>query len=648
MALHRKSDPAIPVEAAVKILTYIIGLVGFLPVARRVGLPYSLAFAVLYLFSLFFEYRRTFPIPRRFLNLVSFSAVLSAFFRIRADDVVVPFLETLVVLLAVKFLEEKRFRDFMQIYVISVFLLAGSSLLSLDAVFLFYFIGLVSLLTATTVLLAYYSQDSAMALKRSTAVKVISNSLLIFLVSVPVTLLMFIILPRTNYPLLDFLNKGAAANTGFSDDVRLGRISGIQEDPTIILRVSMEKVDEDLLYWRGIVLDHFDGASWRSSPKKTGDMGMRSDIPGARVWQIIYLEPYGNKYFFALDKPIAVPSRRVQKYSDLTCSRPYGITKRTKYQALSALGAVLPAKDIDRNMYLQLPGKGLERTEALVKRLFPGRDKEATIRAVLKFLRDGDYRYSLKNLPLSPDPLETFLFERKYGNCEYFASAMAVMLRMADIPSRLVGGYRGGDYNGMGGYYLVPQKNAHVWVEAYLDGKGWIREDPTPAAPESFAAPLKGDMLQRVRLLLDAISYYWNASVINYDFESQMSLLMKLESGLKRPHMPVFAVGKGLARRFLSLLAAVSGVFMLYLALSGRKPVEEKILAAFLKKMSKLGYSKAKSEGLEEFAAKIEDAHIRESAYRFVKEFEGYFYRDRKPGKDEARKLKELIREIKL
>lgn len=640
-----KNDAIIKVEDAVKILTGVIGLFGFLSVVRHTGAFYSIVFLSLFSFSLYFEYRKRFFIPRWALNVVSFSVIASTFLRMSADDIVTPSLESLLILLAVKFLEDKKFRDFMQIYIISVFLLAGSSLLSLDVVFLVYFLNLIFFLTAATVMLSYYARDSAMALKKVTAFKIALNSLLISIISIPVTFLMFVILPRTNYPLLNFLNRAAHAGAGFTDNVRLGDVSNIQEDNSVILRVGMEKIDERLLYWRGVVLDYFDGVSWKSSGRAAAERNAGLNIEGRRVEQTIYLEPYENRYLFALDKPVALYSRNMERQHGLTYARNENVMKRIKYQAVSALSGEMTESVIDRQTYLQLPKRNMSKIGSLVKTLASGADREAYVKNILEFLRNGGYRYSLKNLPVSKEPLEDFLFSFRYGNCEYFASAMAVMLRSAGIPARLVGGYRGGYYNEVGKYYVIPQRNAHVWVEAYLDNR-WVRADPTPAGIEEFAGLARSGIFFRIKLFFDTVNYYWNASVINYDFEEQVSLLRKMNAQLRKPDINMAAVMRNAAGFLIFIAAAFLCIFAVYHTTSNRKSPEEKIIAAFLKRMKKLGCLKTKSEGLEEFVSKIENTKHREKAHKFTKEFQGFYYMDKKIASRDARNLKRLIEDI--
>ncbi|MBZ0156754.1 MAG: DUF3488 and transglutaminase-like domain-containing protein [Alphaproteobacteria bacterium] len=639
-----KSRSVIKIEDAVKVLTYGIGFVGFLSVVRFAGFFYSLAFGFFYLLSLRSERRKRYPAPRWALNIIALVLIVLTFLGMSSRDIVTPALNSLLILLAIKFLEDKKFRDYMQICVISVFLLTGSSLLSLDIVFLVYFIGLIFLLTSATVLLAYYSQDPGLEITMPTVFKVASTAFLISFLSLPATLLLFILLPRTSFPLLTFLNRQGAALTGFSDSVTLGGISRIQENNEVVFRAHMEKAEEGSLYWRGILLDHFDGVSWKSSPGRGKEGGEPLTVKGKRVEQTIYLEAYDNKYLFALDKPLSLSLKQARMDSSLIHSLPENVTRRIKYQALSVLSPVLQVKEIDRNTYLQLPGTGMEEIRRLVAPLAEGRDTVGAVNTLVSFLRGGGYKYSLERLPLSAHPLHDFLFITKQGNCEYFASALAVMLRVAGIPSRIVGGYRGGLYNEMGGYYLVPQSSAHVWVEFYRESVGWIRVDPTPAGGEGFPFHRKREMLLRLRLLFDTLNYYWNASVLNYDLGKQMSLLYKVRIGFGRPSLSLDR-GK-LTDSALIFLVVVSGGVVVYYFVMQRKTPEEILVGTFLAKMKKKGYVKSETEGLEEFLERIGEDPCREKALTFVKEFEGYYYRDRSLGKGEIKKLRRMLREL--
>jgi transglutaminase-like putative cysteine protease len=639
MARH-SGGYSVRIRVALNGLTYVAGLISFLSVVRYIGIFYSLAFICLFVSAFYFDYRRRYAVPRSILNAVLVIFIMLNSFRITLDDFATPVVETLLILIAIKFIEEKKTRDYMQIYAIATFLLAGSALLTLDLQFLVNLVILSFLLPLCVVLLTFYSQDSGMTLTNKDLSIVVSKAILIPLVSIPITALMFIILPRTGYPLLNFLSRGGAS-AGFTDNIRLGEISNIQENASVILRVEMEKIDDAMLYWRGIVLDYFDGTSWRSLNQKQSHDG-RYGLTGRRVIQTVYLEPYENRYLFVLDKPLSVNYRDSALSIDLTAAARKNIDRRIKYSAVSMLSEVIAQDKIDKKRYLQLPNRDFRKVETLVQTLAPGKSNEALAIAVLNYLREGQFAYSLKNLPVTDKPLEDFLFAYKYGNCEYFASSMAVMLRLAGVPARLVGGYRGGYYNGLGGYYLVTQNNAHVWVEAYFDGKGWVRIDPTPGSIGTLTGIGRERLLFRIRLFLDSLNYYWNAMIIGYDLNKQTALFISFRNVIQMPKIDLpllkdYAVGASLV-----LIALIAAGEVLYAGIR-RKSREKQLIDNFMKKMRKYGYDRTKSEGFRELLQKVDDPKIREKAHKFVDGFEGLFYRDRKMTKDDVARLKKLL-----
>ena len=121
------------------------------------------------------------------------------------------------------------------------------------------------------------------------------------------------------------------------------------------------------------------------------------------------------------------------------------------------------------------------------------------------------------------DPLAYFLFQKRAGHCEYFASAMAVMLRTLGIPSREINGFLPGEYNSLGGDYIVRASDAHSWVEAYFPGNGWVVFDPTPAAIETPPG-----MFSRLALIADWLELTWNEWIVNYDFAHQFFLAQSM------------------------------------------------------------------------------------------------------------------------
>jgi len=637
---------SINIETVVKIITYLVGALGFLSIFMHIDMTFNIVFSALFLLSLYFEYKKIFYFPRWLLNTLSLLVILFTIYRFKIGDLVTQIIEALLILLAIKFIENKKFRDYMQIYAIVLFLLAGLGLLSLDIAFIVYLLVLVFLLTASIVLLTYYSQDPNLIFTKQVVIKIILKSMYIPLVAIPLSVLMFMILPRTQYPIFNFLNRADRAKTGFTDNVRLGVVSSIQEDSSAILRVNMEKIDDNNLYWRGVVLDYFDGNSWRSSKKDVVSFSFSGKLIGKGIRQVVYLEPYENRYLFALDKPVNITHRGARKYDDFTFASLGFIDKRIRYEAVSIITDAIEETYIEENRYLQLPENLSLDIKKLVRNIAIHNNEAQNIQSIYAFLNDGTYKYSLKNLPVTNNPLENFLFSAKFGNCEYFASAFAVMLRVAGIPSRVVGGYRGGYYNDLGGYYLVPQKNAHVWVEAYTRQKGWVRMDPTPGVIDRFTPLTKGDIFFRLSVLFDTINYYWYATIINYSLEKQLFVYYSIKSGISKPNLKFFIKYDGILIYILIIFAITIIVFGVRALSKFDRSKESRLLHLFKKTLERYGYMKPKTQGLEEFVMQISDESIRKSSYTFVREFERLYFKDRQLSSADFKRLKSLIRSI--
>jgi hypothetical protein len=266
--------------------------------------------------------------------------------------------------------------------------------------------------------------------------------------------------------------------------------------------------------------------------------------------------------------------------------------------------------------------------------------------ALFNHLRTRDFSYSLDELPVSATPLEDFLLVHRRGNCEFFASALGAMLRISDVPARLVGGYRGGVYNPSGRYYLVQQKNAHVWVEALVPGYGWMRLDPTPLGTECGPLTPVAGVLGRMRVLMDTFNHYWIKFVINYDLERQFRIVRGLREQWRQADFrwrPERVPLRGIAVAGGGVMA-IACVILLFRR--RRKEPERELVKEFLLRMKRRGYVKGKAQGLEEFAAGIGNGELRERAYRFVEEFQAIYYKDRTLSGDDRKRLRAIIRDL--
>ncbi len=634
---------AVKITDALTIATYLISILAFLAVYPHVEPAFAFLFLCFFFVALHCERKKRY-VPTVILTCFALVIVALYLYRFSITTFAGLTVDSLMLLLAVKLLQKKQFRDYMQIYLIAVFLLAGSALLSVSLVFLFYLLVLVFLFNVAIVLLAYQGEDPATTVTFETMVKIVSKAALIPSLAIPLAALIFVITPRTPYPLLYFLNQGARAATGFSDSILLGKVSEIQEDDRIILRASMGKVDDSMLYWRGIVLDYFDGSSWRAQERGSGRRGGGRAPVGQGVWQEIYLEPYGDRYLFALDKPNLVLLREAREFGALTFALPSAVNKKIRYRVFSVLSDRLSGGNGSMDSYLQLPPNLSPRIRALALQLGSGRSAEKTVHSILAFLASGRFSYSLSNLPLTATPLEDFLFVTKQGNCEYFASAFAVLTRSAGIPVRLVAGYRGGYYSELGKYYLVAQKHAHVWAEVSLPGKGWVRFDPTPASA-ALPYPFTRDVFFTARLYLDMVNYYWIMFVVNYDLQKQFVLFGKVRTVFKGKAFKPRDWGD---TRYVVPILLVPLLFLVFVRLRrrSRRSEEEKLIDAFLRHLHKYGYVRRPSQGLEEFAAEIREPFLRESCRSFVREFEETYYRDNRFTKAELKRLRQRIKEL--
>ena len=643
--MRARNFTQLKVRTVVNIFTYSAGILCILALSGHIPSLYPLLLFGAMGLSAYLDLKKII-IPRWLLTVLSVVVLLYFFLRFDMDDLIGHIMEILFVLMGIKFLEHKEFRDYMQIYAMALFALAGLGLVTLGMAFVAYLLVFFILLCVSLIFLTFYSQDPELELTNQTIRIIITKSLWIPVLAIPLSGLMFIILPRTSYPILTFLNRPEKARSGFTDNVRLGQVSDIQEDERIIFRVTMEKVDEPLLYWRGITLDHFDGMSWRGTKRSYYSAARGASPVGKRINQTIYLEPYDNSSLFGLDKPVNMDLRAVRKYDDLTFAVPSYIDKRVRYTVFSIISDTVPEGTIDRAKYLQLPLRLSSRIVSFAKNFAVTNDTEATIRKVVNHLNSDRYKYSLKGLPLTKNPLENFLFDSPSGNCEYFASAMAVLLRVNNIPSRVVGGYRGGYYNEMGNYYLVPQKYAHVWVEAFVDGKGWVRYDPTPATPEAFTPMYRQGVFLKLQLFFDTINYYWYGIILTYNLERQLSISRSIISEIKKPSLSFAFLKSGAVKYTGIALLAIALIIVLWVFRQSASPREMKVLKRFLRKLKGLGYPKEECEGLEEFAARIPDENIRTVSREFVRRFEDIYYTDRPFMTEDLRALEKIMERI--
>lgn len=379
------------------------------------------------------------------------------------------------------------------------------------------------------------------------------------------TLSIFIVIPRVGKGFLSFRRDGGQKVAGFGNQVELGGFGVIRDDPTVVVRVTPPLVDEKAprlsLRLRGTSFDHYDGKRWTRSPGQTEQLHTtrttrdlfalwREPIERRDIEYQIVLEHLDEPVVFLPEGTVAlsVPPRQ-ERGQPVLRKLSYGAGLDIRYDAdgaglvysawidernpSRALGALLPER---MRPYLQVP-ESHERIAALAREVAgDSKDPEEITQRVLRFLGRGTYRYSLEQPNVGDlPPLEAFLLEAKSGHCEYFSSAMAIMLRTLGIPTRNVTGFVGGRFNPYGRYYALRQGDAHSWVEVYIEGRGWVTVDPTPPG-RAQVGPRVG-LWSDVSALIDAMRTRWMTSVVGYDLRTQVGILKRIGHWLST-HQP--------------------------------------------------------------------------------------------------------------
>lgn len=473
----------------------------------------------------------------------------------------------LVVFIAIlKLFSAQQARDYVYLCIIALLEILSAATLTVSSGFLLFFLLFLLLMIATFVAFEVFrAEERAVVVARDPAAtrhlrgSLFGFSLLLTSGVIVFGGIIFLLLPRTAFgswaPPLDH-----AALSGFSDDVQLGDISNLQmsNQPVMHVRVldsrpSLSSGRLSQLRWRGRVLTIFDGRRWYSPfhgilyPTVLGRLNFApADFPGQHRELLRYsvtLEPLGSEVLFYPSQVLQTDTHFHALAIDSTGTivspqRGFG---GTLYTGISDLARPSPP-DLEqagedypssiRGRYLQLP-PGLDpRIAVLARRIAAHRDNPYDrMTALEQYLRTND-RYTLRDLPTGPDPLAAFLFDRKAGTCEYFASALAVMGRSLGIPTRVVNGFLAGQYNDISGEYVIRGRDAHSWVEAWFplgDHGIWVPFDGTASAPEELAGGWN-----RAMLYLDALSSTWQEWVINYDWMHQLRIAHQVQTHVEQ------------------------------------------------------------------------------------------------------------------
>lgn len=346
--------------------------------------------------------------------------------------------------------------------------------------------------------------------------------------------------------------------TGFDEEVALGQFGEILENETVVMTVEFSDMDGKTMHppgeplWRGVTMLRYEAGRWRRQPRNSSQMYV--GFPGRNlsrklIRQKIKLEANDSPTLFAI-RPIRYTDAgpRLPPFLnpvDGTLQRPDQRATSYDYEVLSdpdpdGLQTGEQPPDLAHNEFLLSMSEDLKTrlrkiAEPIVARI-PGEGPQAIrarAHALESYLRDShQFKYTLQMKVIDPklDPVEDFLVNRKEGHCEYFASALALLLRSIDIPTRMVNGFKGGDWNEITQTMNVRQKHAHSWVEAYV-GRGpenqpiWITLDPTPGEERDESVAKVGGIAGNFRTFTDLVRHVWVFYIIGYDGDRQSRLL---------------------------------------------------------------------------------------------------------------------------
>ena len=367
------------------------------------------------------------------------------------------------------------------------------------------------------------------------------------LMTLPLAAVLFVSVPRMSEPLWRIPQpNGQQASTGLSDSMQPGSISNLVQSDEWVANVVFSdglKIPPQQLYWRAVIMSHFDGARWLAVPDQQDDTApVANDSRSA--YQMIIRDQ--NGILPVLDYPAgALPQGTAKRLGNIV--RAESSREGLRRLNLNAtLGDTLPhtLTQTEYRRYTQLP-EGNPQTRRLAAELArTARDERTFIRNALTHFGNGGFRYTLQPPRLNGrNQIDDFLFQSKQGFCEHYAQSFAVIMRAAGLPARIVTGYLGAEFNEQAGFWQIRSKDAHAWTEVWLPSEQiWLRVDPTAAVSASRTEQgINQALPQSEQSLLagnsafgkwrDAGQFYWQQWVVNFDQNRQNSLFSLLGLG---------------------------------------------------------------------------------------------------------------------
>jgi transglutaminase-like putative cysteine protease len=567
----------------------------FLPLTPQLPTGLAIAVAVTLLVRGLISWKQWHLPPRWILVPVTLAGAGIVFWYYRTIFGRTPGIALLAVFLALKLLELRVARDALAVVLLSYFLVLANFMFTQTIA-----AGAMALATVliTTATLAAAADD------RPAPLLLVRRAGIMLLQGLPFMFVLFVLFPRIDGPLWGLPQDRFTSKSGIPDEMSPGSIAQLSQSDAVAFRVKFEGETpaQELLYWRGPVMPNFDGRTWRISQTLPAHTSVPYQIGDRQpIDYELTLESHGKSWLFALELPDNLPPQSAMT-RDLQLLSSTPVRNRLRYHLRSvpdtAFGANAPRTELAESLMLPpnvnprmrkvaagwradaeakvgadepTMQQGDQAKDARIKVANDGTATDARILALAEnfFLRQL-LNYTLTPPLLGENSVDDFVFDTKRGFCEHFATAFVFALRAAGVPARVVAGYQGGEMNPVDGYLVVRQYDAHAWSEVWLQGRGWVRVDPTAitaprriadsfaaSAPAGEALPLlaRGDLawLRELRDRFDAVANGWNQWVLGYNSVRQREFLQNL--GLPTPDW----------KSMTALLAGICGTLMLAL-----------------------------------------------------------------------------------
>ena len=551
------------------------------------------------------------------LAAVTLAAIFSSYGSLKGIE---PGVSLLVVLMSLKILEAHTAREFQVMVMMAWVLCLCGFFLSQDFAIALCLLAAFALLLVALIQFHRGSSPGALWPSLGATGKLLAQA-------APLVVLLFLLFPRINTGFrFEILGAGSAAS-GFSDRLSPGSIASLANSSEIAFRGEFpdgKTRPPGPMYWRGVVMWHCEGMEWRApyAPASISHSARQSPT-GKTMRQWITIAPHRAHWMFALDRPFQAPPGATLARGDYLWS-VQSIRKARRYEVISS--PEVTGKELqphERKEALELPASISPTARGLAQSwVAQNSNPRATVNSALQFFRTQGFRYSLSPGEYKKNDLDQFLFHRRVGFCEHYATSFATLMRLAGIPARVVVGYLGGEYNDLGRFFLVRQADTHAWCEVWFPDSGWTRVDPTSAvAPGRASLDLNSFLARRVasgeiearrsafvtqltqsaiftniRLAWEAVNYEWDTRVLGFDADVQESLLASVGISSSGPFL--------LITETLGIAAALLVIYAGWMQLRTRPRVDrvKALYERFCRKAARFGVRRNPWEGPSDFS----------------------------------------------